>query len=66
MGSIFLNQLDEFGIGYYDNLIDITLNPINRKYHFIEALDENGQVSRIENTALIVYKIQNFEQVRVR
>ncbi len=47
MGSIFLNQLDEFGIGYYDNLIDKTLNPINRKYHFIEAFDENGQVSRI-------------------
>ena len=66
MSSIFLNQLDEFGIGYYDNLIDKTLNPINRKYHFIEVLDENGQVSRIENTALIVYKIQNFEQVRVR
>jgi len=65
MGSIFLNQLDEFGIGYYNNLIDKTLNPINRKYHFIEVLDENGQVSRIENIALLIYKIQNFEQVRV-
>jgi hypothetical protein len=66
MSSIFLNQLDEFGIGYYDNLIDKTLNPINRKYHFIEVLDENGQVSRVENTALLIYKIQNFEQVQVR
>ena len=66
IGSIFIKQLDQFGVNYFDNLINQEVSPLKRKYHFIEVLDENGEIDRIENTALIVYKIHEFEQVRLR
>lgn len=66
MGHIFLNQLDNYGLDYYDNLIQEANTPLSRTYTFIEVKNEDNEVIRIENTSLIVYKIHEFEQVRLR
>ncbi len=64
--SIFFPLIDEYGLNFNSHLLQLDFQPKARRYNFKEVLDAEGQVKRIENTSLIIYKIADFEQVLVK
>ena len=66
IATIFFPFIDEYGLNFNSHLLQLDFQPKARRYNFKEVLDAEGQVKRIENTSLRIYKIADFEQVLVK
>lgn len=66
LATIFFPLIDEYGLNFNSHLLQLDFQPKARRYNFKEVLDAEGQVKRIENTSLRIYKITDFEKVLVK
>ena len=66
LATIFFPLIDEYGLNFNQYLLHLDIEPKARRYNFKEVVDAKGQVNRIENTSLRIYKIADFEQVLVK
>ncbi len=66
LATIFFPLIDKYGLNFNSHLLQLDFQPKARRYNFKELIDAEGQVNRIENTSLRIYKIADFEQVLVK
>lgn len=66
IASLFFPLIDKYGLSFKKAIVNSDFKPLMRKYHFVEVMNADDKVERIENSILRIYKIEDFERVLVK